>query len=261
MAADDLLWEDRGMVNERLRRCMLRAGLGTEALAETAEVSTKTVERWLRGVVVPYPRTRYRVAAILREDESYLWPDAVDHGALTGAEMVATYPRRADVPGHLWTELLRQAERNVDLLAFAGLFLTEEHPDWTPLLAARAEAGVRVRLLLGDPGGGSLAARDGEYRIGGGVAGRVRAVLAYYRPLAGLAEIRLHDTPLYNSIYRFDDEMLINTHVYGLLAAHTPVLHLRRVDGAYYGTYLESFERVWGSARPLGEGEHEGPAR
>lgn len=246
------------VVNERLRRCMLRAGLDTAALAETAQVSTKTVERWLRGEVVPYPRTRYRVAAILQEDESYLWPDAVDQSALAGAELVASYPRRSDVPRQLWTELLRRAERNVDLLAFAGLFLTEEHPDWIPALAARAEAGARVRLLLGDPGGASLAARDGEYKIGGGVAGRVRAVLAYYRPLAGVAEVRLHDTPLYNSLYRFDDEMLVNAHVYGILAAFTPVLHLRRVDGAYFSTYLESFERVWGSARPATDSDWAG---
>jgi len=254
------LWEYLVMVNERLRRSMLRAGLATETLAETAQVSTKTVERWLRGEAVPYPRTRYRVAAILQEDESYLWPEAVDQAALAGAELVAAYSRRAEVPRHLWTELLRQAGRNVDLLAFAGLFLTEEHPDWTPLLLSRAEAGVRVRLLLGDPGGASLAARDDEHKIGGGVPGRVRAVLAAYRPLAGLAEIRLHDTPLYNSIYRFDDDMLINTHLYGILAAYTPVLHLRRVDGAYFGTYLESFERVWGSARPLQDAEREGGA-
>jgi hypothetical protein len=88
------------------------------------------------------------------------------------------------------------------------------------------------------------------------VAGRVHAVLDSYRPLAGLAEIRLHDTPLYNSIYRFDDDMIVNTHVYGILAAYTPTLRLRRVDGAYFSTYLESFERVWASARPL---EQEGP--
>src|SRR5215470_18120037 len=101
-------WKNRGMVNERLRRCMLRAGLDTATLAESAQVSTKTVERWLRGEVVPYPRTRYRVAAILQEDESYLWPGVVDRSALAGAELVASYPRRSDVPGHLWTELLRQ---------------------------------------------------------------------------------------------------------------------------------------------------------
>lgn len=230
---------------------MLRAGLDLNTLAESSGVSVKSVERWLRGEVTPYPRTRYRVAAILQEDESYLWPMAVDRSALTGAELIATYPRRSEVPRHLWTELLRQAKRNVDYLAFAGLFLAEEHPDWIPLLRQRATEGVRIRLLLGDPEGRQLASRDTEESIGGGVAGRVAAVLAAYRPLAGPVLIRLHDTPLYNSIYRFDDEMLINTHVYGILAAHTPTMHFRRMDGAYFNTYQESFERVWASARPL----------
>ena len=119
---------------------------------------------------------------------------------------------------------------------------------------------MRVRLLLGDPDGACLASRDGEYKIGGGVADRVRAVLAYYQPVAEMAEIRLHDTPLYNSIYRFDDEMLVNVHVYGILAAYTPVLHLRRVDGAYFNTYLESFERVWGCAPPVRQEESAGVA-
>ena len=104
-------------------------------------------------------------------------------------------------------------------------------------------------MLLGDPGGGQLAARDLEYSIGGGVAGRVSAVLGYYRQLPDGAELRLHDTPLYNSVYRFDDEMLVNVHAYGILAAYTPVMHLRRVDGAFFNTYVESFERVWASAR------------
>ena len=235
---------------------MLRAGLDTGSLAEVAEVSEKSVERWIRGTVVPYPRTRYRVAAILQEDESYLWPQAVDRSALAGAELVSTWPRRNDVPRHLWTELLRQADRNVDYLAYAGLFLSEEHADWIPTLRARAEAGARVRILIGDPDGRQLAYRDAEQKIGGGVTGRVSAVLSYYRPLADVAAIRLHDTPLYNSIYRFDDEMLVNTHVYGLLAAHTPTMHLRRVDGAYFQTYLESFERVWASSRPLDGEDH-----
>lgn len=245
----------RGMTNQRMRRAMLRGGFDIGRLADAAEVSQKSVERWIRGDVVPYPRTRYRVAAILQEDESYLWPQAVDRASLAGAEIISTWPRRNDVPRHIWTELLRQADRNVDYLAYAGLFLAEEHPDWIPLLRARAEAGVCVRILIGDPDGRQLGYRDAENQIGGGVAGRVSAVLSYYRPLAGVAEIRLHDTPLYNSIYRFDDDMLVNAHVYGLLAAHTPTMRLRRVDGAYFQTYLESYERVWASARPLdGEG-------
>jgi transcriptional regulator with XRE-family HTH domain len=238
------------MVNVRLRRAMYSAGFDVRTLADAVGVSTKSVERWIAGTGVPYPRTRNRIAAALRQDEAYLWPEAVNGASLFGAELVATYPRRGDVPRHLWTDLLRQASRSVDVLAFAGLFLTEEHPDWIPTMAAKAAAGVRVRLLLADPTGSQLAARDAEQQIGGGVAGRVAAVLASYRALPEPVQVRLHDTPLYNSLYRFDDEMLVNSHVYGLLAAYTPVMHLRRIDGAFFNIYVESFERVWASARP-----------
>ena len=160
--------------------------------------------------------------------------------------------RRAGASRRGGRNLLRAAQRNIDVLAFAGLFLTEEHSGWLPALAGKAGTNARIRLLLGDPDGSQLAARDREYSIGGGVAGRVLAVLSYYRQLPDGVELRLHDTPLYNSIYRFDDDMLVNVHAYGILAAYTPVMHLRRVDGAFFNTYLESFERVWASARVPG---------
>ncbi|NLT56291.1 MAG: helix-turn-helix transcriptional regulator [Actinomycetales bacterium] len=230
---------------------MLRRGLAIQQLAERIGSSEKSIRRWLDGVSVPHPRTRYQVAAAVGEDEAYLWPQVADRAGLAGAELVASWPRRADVPRDLWVDLLRQSARAVDLLAFAGLFLTEEQPEWIPLLREKAAAGVQVRLLLGDLNGSHLPSRDGEYRIGGGVAGRVKAVMAHYRSLVDVVQIREHDTPLYNSIYRFDDEMLVNTHVYGILAAYTPVLRLRRVDGQYFETYLESFERVWARARPF----------
>ncbi|MGI9616689.1 MAG: hypothetical protein ACR2QO_27480, partial [Acidimicrobiales bacterium] len=63
--------------------------------------------------------------------------------------------------------------------------------------------------------------------------------------------IRLHATTLYNSIFRFDDEMLVNTHVYGIPAAHAPVMHLRRLSGGeLFDIYQISFEAVWGVAVP-----------
>jgi hypothetical protein len=45
---------------------------------------------------------------------------------------------------------------------------------------------------------------------------------------------------LCNSIYRFDNDMIVNTHVYGILAAYTPALHLRRIDGAYMLRILDA---------------------
>jgi hypothetical protein len=47
----------------------------------------------------------------------------------------------------------------------------------------------------------------------------------------------------------FDDHMLVNAHVYGAPAAHSPVLHLRRLPGGQlFDHYQAAFERVWEQA-------------
>ncbi|HEU5159787.1 MAG TPA: hypothetical protein VFU43_22520 [Streptosporangiaceae bacterium] len=84
------------------------------------------------------------------------------------------------------------------------------------------------------------------------MAAKIRNSLVLCQPLHDLdhVEIRLHDTVLYNSIYRADDDLLINPQAYGIAAAHAPVLHLRKVSpGDMATTYLDSFERVWSLAR------------
>ena len=72
--------------------------------------------------------------------------------------------------------------------------------------------------------------------------------IAYYKPLArvhGVA-LHLHTTTLYNSILRFDNQMFVNTHVYGAYGYIAPLLHLQRVEGAeMFDMYAESFERIW----------------
>ena len=50
-------------------------------------------------------------------------------------------------------------------------------------------------------------------------AAKVRNAIVLFRQAAGRAEdveLRLHGTVLYNSIYRADDQMRINAHLYGL---------------------------------------------
>ncbi|WP_369405596.1 DUF5919 domain-containing protein [Streptacidiphilus neutrinimicus] len=163
------------------------------------------------------------------------------------------YPQRSAVPGELWRNVLDRAQQEIGVLVYSGLFLSEDRAA-QEIMRVKAEQGVRVRILLGDPAGAQISRRGEDEGVGGAMAAKINNALVMYAPLRELLgiEFRFHDTILYNSIYRADDELLVNTHLYGLTAAHAPVLHLRRtVDGSMVNTYLDSFERVWASAVPL----------
>jgi len=212
-------------------------------------VDPKTVRRWLDGRV-PQARHRWALADLVGRHEFDLWPQ------LTGAEpvspeVVATYPHRSAVPAQVWHALFAGAETEIGVLVYSGLFLAED-AECLQLLAAKAADGARVRILLGDPDDPHVDRRGEEEGIDLAMAAKVRNALVLYRPLLRVpgVELRLHGTVLYSSIFRTDDQVLINPHVYGLAAAHAPVLHLRRqTDGGLVSTYLDGFERVWGAAR------------
>jgi hypothetical protein len=111
-----------------------------------------------------------------------------------------------------------------------------------------------VRIALGDPAGPHAMERGEEEGIGDAMPAKVRNALTLYRPLRAVEkiEIRLHQTVLYNSIYRADGQLLVNQHTYGIPAAQAPVFCLCDVgDGEMAALYLDSFERVWAGAVPL----------
>lgn len=124
---------------------------------------------------------------------------------------------------------------------------------WGPL-REKGKTGAQVRLLFGDPASREVARRSEDEGIGRNTIGvKIRNVLTYFKSLDGAhgVQIRCHGTTLYNSLYRFDDEMIVNTHVYGFAAPHVPTLHLRRLTGGdLFETYSESFESVWTNAKP-----------
>jgi transcriptional regulator with XRE-family HTH domain len=242
--------------NERLRTAMQRTGTTIDDLALCCGVDPKSVERWLALGRVPHRANRWDAARRLGYDEDYLWPRAPGRERRDSAaesELVRVYPDRGSVPRGSWHQLLGGAREEISILVHAGLFIAED-PVTRRLLADQAREGVRVRMMLGDPLSALVAKRGEEEGIGAGtVAAKIRNALSFLRPLAqeGLIEIRLHDTTLYNSIYRADDQVLVNAHVYGNTAACAPVLHLRKVSGGNLVTvYLECTERVWEEAKP-----------
>ncbi|MEU6402083.1 XRE family transcriptional regulator [Streptomyces sp. NPDC046985] len=239
-------------MNDELRRALMSAGLDAADVAARLDVDPKTVEQWCAGRV-PYARNRAALAALVGRDEHELWP-ATGHlrpRVPPGGEILAIYPHRWAVPRETWLRHFAGAEREIGILAYGALFLVED-PGILHALGDRARAGVTLRLLLGDPDSPEVAERGESEGIGHVMAARIRNALALLRPLISLpaVEVRLHRTALYNSIYRADDDLLINPHIYGQPAATAPVLYARLTAGGMLaGNYVESFERVWGRAR------------
>lgn len=240
------------MANERLRDAILASGLTIEQVAEKSAVDPKTVERWTtRSDRVPYPRHRRALSTLLGQAESYLWPAAVPperQATIAASEIVSVHPHRSAIPADTWDRLLRQASDRIDVLAHAGQFLVERS-DFIRTLAEKAGAGVTVRIAFGDPSSDAIALRSAEEGLGEGVlAARIKYGLVAYTTLVGTPgiEFRYHATTLYNSIFRFDEEMIVNTHVYGVPGAHAPALHLRKLGaGDLFATYAKSFTDVW----------------
>lgn len=235
-------------LNEQLRQALLRARLREDDVAARLGVDPKTVRRWLSGRV-PYPSSRAALADLLGADESDLWPDA--GGPLTARvrpeELGAVYAHRWAIPRDVWTRFFESAEREIGVLAYSALFLAED-AGMLGIIAERASRGVQVRLALGNPDSASVAQRGKEEGIGDAMAAKVRNALTHFRPLSASknVEIRLHDTALYNSIYRADDRLFINQHAYGIPAAHSPVFCLHETESSdMRSAYLDSFESVW----------------
>jgi transcriptional regulator with XRE-family HTH domain len=243
------------MPNDRLRTAMLERGVTPYDLAAALDVDPKSVERWVNGRT-PYRRHRYSVAAHLGVDEAYLWPDALTRDQVASAsesEIINIYPHRWTVPSDLWRNFFDNAENEIGILVYSGLFVSED-AGIQRIFRDKADAGARVRILLGDPDSDTVAQRGADEGVDDSLTAKIRNAIVMYRGLRDIdgIEFRLHRTVLYNSIYRADDQLMVNTHIYSFAASQAPVLHLRRVaGGGMVSTYLDSFERVWDSATPL----------
>ncbi|MEU5807384.1 XRE family transcriptional regulator [Streptomyces sp. NPDC047718] len=246
------------MQNERLRALMASGGWTHTSLASATGVDPKSVERWVNLGRTPRRATALLAAETLGEDVHALWPALRQARAARAVspELVALYDHRADLPVSVFVDLLTKARERIDVLVYAAVFLHEAYPRMNELLRERAADGCTVRIAIGDPDSENVRQRGQEERFGHGIESRCRLALMHYRPLADVPgiELRTHGTTLYNSLYRADDELLVNAHVWGVNAYGAPVWHLRRHEaGGMFDTYTESFDAVWETARPVEE--------
>jgi hypothetical protein len=200
-------------------------------------------------------RHRFSLAQLLGQNETYLWPDLAVGGS-NRSELLGLYSHRADISPAIWRDLLTRAEHHIDLLGFAVLFLPEQQTGLPSLLAERGRDGCSTRIAVADPSCEAVRLRDGEEGLDGALPKRITTALHYFRDLAqadGVA-IRLHAAPMYNSVFRFDDEMIVTPHLHGRPGYRSPALHLRRTaeDGLFAG-FQAHFESIWATTSPAHE--------
>lgn len=247
------------MANELLRTSIHAAGLTVQELSEKIQVDPKTIERWITKSRLPHRANRQQVALALNQDEATLWPDAfvaTDAATRPEGEPNPIYPSRGSVPASTWVSLIENAHESIDILAFAASFLNDAVPNFINLLQERAEAGVHIRLLFGDPHSQAVAIRGKEEGIGESLADRCRLTWKYIADLDQIhgIDMRQHSCTLYASLFRFDEDLLVNNHIFGMAASQNPILHLKNTPGSDLSQrYLTSFEFVWHQAKQIGQ--------
>jgi transcriptional regulator with XRE-family HTH domain len=239
--------------NDRLADAIRQRGWDAQRFAAEVEVDPKTVERWIATGRTPHLRTRERVAATLGVPMAVLWPEAAAPMGGIG-ELVGLYGTRTEVAPATIRSLVAGARRHIDVLAYSGLWMWDSVPNFAQMIAAKVGEGVGVRICLGDPDSDAVRRRGDEEGIGESLAARCRMALSYAKPIvdADPKAVRCSGATLYATILRFDDELLVNMHLWGNAACASPVLCFRKDEATGIAdNVIGSFERVWDQAQPV----------
>jgi transcriptional regulator with XRE-family HTH domain len=159
--------------NQRLYDAIRKSGMRREYIAEAVGVDPKTVDRWIVEGRLPRPAIRQQLAQLVGVPEAVLWPDApgIAYGT---SELVGIYATRRELPPATVSSLLNAAERQIDVLAYAALWLWETVPGFVETLELKIGREAKVRICLGDPTSQAVELRGQEEGVAADFPGRCR---------------------------------------------------------------------------------------
>ena len=248
-------------MNRALRDAMAAKKLKAAHLANVANVSHPTVERWLADAGrVPHARTREKVANHLGVPEDMLWPSSASV-IKTGPdrEVLAVYPYRSACPTNVWGQLVTQAKKEVILAGYTNYFFWTQQPGFDRTLKSLAASGVRVRFLLGDPDGDVTRQREEVEDTTFRLSARIHITLENLARLGvvpGLEARFSAPSDAMNhvglSVFRMDDDALVTPHLATGVGHDSPMMHLRkRADHGMFDRFAEHAEELWERGRPV----------
>lgn len=261
--------------NDVLRDAMRAKGVSSVTLAKAANVTTKTVERWLAGESDPYRANGLAAAQHLDHPPAVLWPavfgplatttaDARDPGATAvarHADLTAVYLSRseflhANPPHQLFGAASDIAMSGVSLNLFC-----QHYPDTE--ISRLLQTGTTIRCLFLDPTGRHSADREAE-------EGHTPSILSTLttlniRTLQRIQE-RLPEEArpnlqlrTYNEPVRFNLTMIDTTtcivapYLPNARGVESPTLLINKRDDTpgLFAIFTTVFDHLWNRGRPI----------
>jgi hypothetical protein len=244
------------MPNDVLRRAMAERKMRPVDLATVALVDPKTVEAWLRDESrIPHRDARAAVAKALEESEMALWPQTVRAAVKLGPdrEIVSVYPTRSAMPTSVWKRMIGDATSEIALCGYTSYFLWLQVPDLSATLRAKAKAGCRIRVVIGDPDSALTVRSEQTESTPLSTSLRIGHARNELEPLADVVEVRQSDLGLGRSVWRGDAQAMASWNVCGALGHESPVFHLhRRQEGGLFDQVaVRHVEALWQAATPV----------
>jgi len=245
------------MPNVLLVNAMQARRLSERELAERVGVDWRTVQRWVSDSArTPQPRLRWKVAAELQVSEGDVWPN-VRQVVKVGAdkEVAAVYPSHSAVPPTVWQKLVTEARREIVFCDTVSYWYWYDVPDLTRILREKAEAGCRVRVMVGDPADPVVRADEAATDIPLTLSSRIEQTLHLVEPLRDIVQVRQTMAGWGRSVYRGDDDAVAHWWLHGQMGIDFPAMHLRRRQsgGLFDQVAVRHVEALWEAARPVWE--------
>ncbi|MFG1904693.1 XRE family transcriptional regulator [Micromonospora carbonacea] len=194
-----------------------------------------------------------RVAEVLGEDVGVLWPEMIRRAVKVGSdrELLGIYPRRADLPRSVFRDAIGRASSRLWFGGYTSYFLWLEMPSVSATLEAKASAGADLRFLLGDPDSPVTAERERIEATPLTLSTRIAMTRAELSKVGTVIPVRFSARHLAMSVWVFDEEAIVATHIGAGLGQDSVTLHLRRgQDGGAFDRYVEHFESLWTDGKP-----------
>lgn len=246
------------MTNDALRAALARQTMTPQQLAETIGVDAKTVSRWITDETrLPHPRHRWAVAAALETEEHMIWPTSIRETLKTGAdrEIVTVYPCRSLMPRSLWRDLITKADQHLTFAGYTNYFFWLELPGLANTLHRKAEHGADIRFIVGDPNSPVTTSRERAENVPLTVSTRIQVTMDELTKLHRRTSrilARHSDQHIAMSVWRFDNDMIVCTHLADQLGNDSPTIHLRRKqDNGLFDRYNTHIEYLWKNSTPV----------